>query len=65
MNPAIVAAALNQWGLIGNLQNQQQNQDQVIYDWLCGLGDACVLGEVLIFKDKYLKVLPNNQQSSP
>lgn len=28
MNPAIVAAALNQWSLIGNLQNQ--NQDQVI-----------------------------------
>ena len=27
LNPAIVAAALNQWGLIGNMQNQ--NQDQV------------------------------------
>ncbi|XP_055922421.1 TAR DNA-binding protein 43-like isoform X2 [Eupeodes corollae] len=26
MNPAIVAAALNQWGLIGNLQNQSQDQ---------------------------------------
>lgn len=26
MNPAIVAAALNQWGLIGNLQNQPQDQ---------------------------------------
>ena len=24
MNPAIVAAALNQWGLIGNIQNQDQ-----------------------------------------
>lgn len=23
MNPALVAAALNQWSLIGNLQNQQ------------------------------------------
>lgn len=27
MNPALVAAALNQWGLIGNLQ-QNQNQEQ-------------------------------------
>lgn len=26
MNPALVAAALNQWGLIGNLQ--QNNQEQ-------------------------------------
>uniref|UniRef100_A0A0K8TR16 TAR DNA-binding protein 43 n=1 Tax=Tabanus bromius TaxID=304241 RepID=A0A0K8TR16_TABBR len=26
MNPAIVAAALNHWGLIGNLQNQNQDQ---------------------------------------
>lgn len=26
MNPAIVAAALNQWSLIGNLQNQNQDQ---------------------------------------
>lgn len=26
MNPAIVAAALNQWGLIGNLQNQSPDQ---------------------------------------
>lgn len=29
INPAIVAAALNQWGLIGNMQQQNQNQDQV------------------------------------
>lgn len=27
MNPAIVAAALNQWSLIGNLQNQNQDQN--------------------------------------
>lgn len=28
INPAIVAALANQWGLIGNM-NQNQNQDQV------------------------------------
>lgn len=30
MNPALVAAALNQasWGLIGNLQNQEPNFNQ-------------------------------------
>lgn len=33
INPAIVAAALNQWSLIGNMQNQ--NQDQVIEFYVC------------------------------
>lgn len=29
MNPAIVAAALNQWGLMGNLQNQGGGNQEV------------------------------------
>lgn len=28
MNPALVAAALNQWGMLGNI-NQNQTQEQV------------------------------------
>lgn len=29
MNPAIVAAALNQWGLLNGMQPNQGNNDQV------------------------------------
>ena len=32
MNPAIVAAALNQWGLMGNLQNQGGGNQEVKID---------------------------------
>lgn len=32
MNPAIVAAALNQWGLMGNLQNQGGGNQEVKLD---------------------------------
>jgi hypothetical protein len=34
MNPAIVAAALNQWGLISNLQGQNQDQGVSLFNFL-------------------------------